>query len=136
MRKLCNKHNIHSNVNDKVELLKDKLFEQVAVYEKRLLISENRIRFRRENMKFELNRKMFYRDLEGEGLKVNENIDHEETLRFWSEVWMCNVNPMSHETLVNKLNPIRIPIEMSEEKIKKTCGMFFAIPAKLESSRA
>lgn len=120
MKNLCRQSNIHSNNQEQIQILKDKLFEESTVYKKKIEISEKRIAFRKDNRMWEFNRRMFYRKMEEDNLQVGDDIDKEETLRYWQEVWSVKDNcGVLHEDLQELLNPIHTQIDISEDRIKK-----------------
>ena len=62
------------------------LEESLQVYRKKLQMHDSRREFRRENQFFELNRRMFYRQLT-EGSKVPHEVSTESIRDFWSTMW-------------------------------------------------
>ena len=62
------------------------LQESVQVFKKKIQTHESRREFRRENQFFELNRRMFYRQLT-EGDKITHQVSSETIREFWSSMW-------------------------------------------------
>ncbi|HEY4832379.1 MAG TPA: hypothetical protein VIH61_07480, partial [Waddliaceae bacterium] len=65
------------------------LQESVQVYQKKIQMHESRREFRRDNQFFELNRRMFYRQLT-EGDKITHQVSSESIKEFWSSMWNEN----------------------------------------------
>lgn len=119
VRRVCKKYSIHSNNQEKVQQVKDKMYEQIAVYEKKIRISETRIEFRKANKTFEFNRNNFYRQMEETKKEVSKDIDKGKTYEFWREVWDREENAEKHENLVETMEPIALNIDISEKRIKE-----------------
>nr|XP_027204724.1 uncharacterized protein LOC113798392 [Dermatophagoides pteronyssinus] len=118
VKRICNKYRIHSNRAQSVEILCDQMFEKVARHKKRLWISENRKLFKKNNRNFEFNRKRFYREVEGEKLKVDESIDKEQTVEFWRDLWSGGDEPQYQEML-SFIEPILLNVDQEDDDLNK-----------------
>src|SRR5699024_728503 len=85
--RLCRENHIHSNNSQKVNRMRDEILERKAIYEKKIKVAENRIKFRQDNKRFEFNRRTFYRNIDGESYSVNEDINPDETREYWANKW-------------------------------------------------
>ena len=117
MKKLCKKYKIHSNDRDEVDKLHDRLLETCVMYEKKLEVAKNRASFHRTNRAFELNRKTFYRDLDGELKQVNPDINRKEVASYWQNIWKKKANANNFDLLANCLKPINFLPDISPKSI-------------------
>ena len=74
MKNICRSNKIHSNNNNQVEELKDRLEEKKAVYQKKIHIAEKRADYRKTNKMFEFNRRAFYRNLNEKKMEIDDCI--------------------------------------------------------------
>ncbi|MDE5978285.1 MAG: reverse transcriptase family protein [Turicibacter sp.] len=117
MKKLCKKFKIHSNARNEVDKLKDRLLETCAMYEKKLEVAKNRACFHKTNKAFELNRKNFYRELDGKSKQVNPDINREEVVSFWHNLWKKDSIANDFNRLVSCFKPITLVPDLSAESI-------------------
>ena len=118
MIQLCKNNQIRSSKESDIQKLKDRLEEKIAVYKKKISIANKRTQFRKENKAFEFNRKMFYRTLDENNNKVDENINKEQVKQFWTSMWSKEEEPEDYKETTNLLEPGKLQSEATEEKIR------------------
>ena len=69
-----------------VTIVKSKMEEDVLRYRDKIRVSEDRIKYRKDNREFELHRGRFYRKLEEEETKEH-SAPRDEMKSFWSGMW-------------------------------------------------
>ena len=121
IKKVCEKHDIHSSNISEVKILIDSLDEKAKVFEDKIVASQNRIKRFKANRAFELNRKQFYRDLQGSKNVVSEDIDKSKVLTFWEDIWSNpNIDDgQDYQELIETLDQNTLEIDLDKEKIKK-----------------
>jgi hypothetical protein len=120
MTQMCMNSAIHSNDEDKVQKLKDQLEEKRDSYKKKLVIAENRTKFRQTNKMFEFNRKMFYRNLNEEKAEIDENIDNDKTSDFWRQIWKAEESDAEeYQELIQLMEPMELQVESGASRMKE-----------------
>lgn len=117
MRRILKEHNVHSNNSVQMAKLVDKIEEKKTVYKKKIRMAENRMKMSKDNYQFECFRSKFYRKLAGEELKVSEEIDVEETVKYWEDIWQKKQKERSHEEMLENTKRCKIQVETNDDKI-------------------
>ncbi|OTF71712.1 hypothetical protein BLA29_002093, partial [Euroglyphus maynei] len=118
IKRICGKYHIHSNQAQKLENLRDQIFERITRHKKRLRLAQNRKIFRKSNRNFEFNRKRFYREIGREKLQIDESIDKEQTAIFWRNMWTSEEAPQ-YQNMLSFMTPALLNMEQDDDNIKK-----------------
>ena len=85
-RKLLREHNLILEKPKDVSECASLINESISVYSKKLNIYESRKIFRKQNLCFELNRRLFYRQLEDKE-HIDNNVQRKDIIEYWSTMW-------------------------------------------------
>ena len=86
---------IFGNHNDIEEALSE-IRMKIFLYRKKIEVHERRQEFRRQNNKFELFRKRFYRSIRDVAPDDNPKVANEQIREFWSTMWNKNPEPSTN----------------------------------------
>lgn len=117
--KLCKMNGIHSNDSQALQELKCKFEDKITNIETKLNKIKNKSLFSKMNYMFENNRKKFYRQLQNQNNIIGDNLNHDETLSFWNELWSQPNQSKDWTDLVNTFEPIQNNTNMCRERIKE-----------------
>ncbi|XP_029656364.1 uncharacterized protein LOC115230301 [Octopus sinensis] len=92
--------------------------DRIKIMEKRISIYESRKSFRRDNFCFELNRRRFYRNLNG-GEDNKYTLPEGECLSFWEKIWKKDENHIVTDVVGKRITGIeQSPVDIKPDFIK------------------
>ena len=97
-------------------MLRDHLEQLANFYQRKLDVAANRLRARRVNRKFELDRGRFYRELDQPKM-VSPDLSASSAAAYWSGVWTNRIDTVDHSCLVQQLPPAIMSIDLSRERL-------------------